>query len=164
MTTRKCFYSFHFTPDSSRAGQVRNMGVVEGNKPASDNDWEDVKAGGDKAIKKWIDDQLYGRSCTVVLIGAKTAKREWIDYEITESWNRGKGVLGIYVHNLKDFNSTQANKGANPFAHIDVGEKKMSSIVKAKDPIYTTSTKVYDYIKENISDWIEEAITIRDKH
>lgn len=140
------------------------MGVVEGNPPASDNDWEDVKAGGDKAIKAWIDKQLKGRSCTIVLIGANTAKRKWIDYEIKESWNNKKGVLGIYVHNLKDLGGKQSTKGSNPFAHFDVGDKKMSSIVKAKDPPYTTSTKVYSHIKDNISDWIEEAITIRGNH
>ena len=39
---RKAFYSFHYKPDASRAGQVRNIGVVEGNTPVSDNDWEAV--------------------------------------------------------------------------------------------------------------------------
>ena len=39
---RKAFYSFHYKPDASRAGQVRNIGVVEGNTPVSDNDWETV--------------------------------------------------------------------------------------------------------------------------
>lgn len=27
---RKVFYSFHFAPDSWRASQVRNIGIVEG--------------------------------------------------------------------------------------------------------------------------------------
>ena len=39
---RRAFYSFHYKPDASRAGQVRNIGVVEGNTPVSDNDWETV--------------------------------------------------------------------------------------------------------------------------
>ena len=38
------------------------MAVVEGNKPASDNDREEIKNGGDKAIQKWIDDRLDGKS------------------------------------------------------------------------------------------------------
>ena len=70
---RRAFYSFHYKPDNWRASQVRNMGVVEGNKPASDNDWEKVTNGGDKAIQKWIDGQLSGKSIAIVLIGAKTA-------------------------------------------------------------------------------------------
>ena len=35
---RKAFYSFHYIPDNWRASQVRNMGLIEGNKPASDNE------------------------------------------------------------------------------------------------------------------------------
>jgi len=75
---RKVFYSFHFQPDHSRAALVRNMGVLEGNPAASDNDWEAVKKGGDAAIQRWIDGQLFGKSCAVVLIGAQTAGRKWI--------------------------------------------------------------------------------------
>src|SRR4051794_17379767 len=93
--TRKAFYSFHYLPDHWRASQVRNVGAVEGNPAASDNDWETVKKGGDAAIQKWIDGQLSGRTCTVVLIGSETAKRKWIDYEIKKSWVDKKGVLGI---------------------------------------------------------------------
>ena len=40
---RKVFYSFHFDNDNWRAGQVRNMGVVEGNQPVSGNKWEEIK-------------------------------------------------------------------------------------------------------------------------
>jgi len=79
---RRVFYSFHYLPDAWRTSQVRNIGAIEGSKPASDNDWEAVKKGGEKAIQKWIDDQLDGRSCTVVLIGKDTAKRKWINYQI----------------------------------------------------------------------------------
>lgn len=43
--TRKCFYSFHYEPDNWRASQIREMGSLEGNRPATDNDWEEVKKG-----------------------------------------------------------------------------------------------------------------------
>jgi len=51
---RQVFYSFHYKPDSWRASQVRNIGTIEGSKPASDNDWETIIKSGDEAIKKWI--------------------------------------------------------------------------------------------------------------
>lgn len=160
---RKAFYSFHYKPDNWRASQVRNMGVVEGNKPAADNDWEAVKKGGDAAIQAWIDGQLHGRSVAVVLIGAETAGRKWINYEIAKAWNDGKGVLGIYVHNLKDSAGEQTIKGANPFEEFTLNEskKRLSSIVKAYDPPYSTSTNVYKHINDNLATWIEEAIAIR---
>ena len=163
---RRAFYSFHYVPDNWRASQVRNMGVVDGNKPATDNDWETVKKGGDAAIKKWIDDQLDGRSCTVVLIGAETAGRKWIDYEIETSWNEGKGVLGIYIHNLKNSDGKQSTKGKNPFETFTMkqDQAKLSSIVKAYDLPFTDSQKVYDHIKTNLADWIEAAIKIRNEY
>lgn len=163
---RRAFYSFHYVPDNWRASQVRNMGVVDGNKPATDNDWETVKKGGDAAIKKWIDDQLDGRSCTVVLIGSDTAGRKWINYEIEKSWNEGKGVLGIHVHNIKDSDGKQSSKGKNPFETftMDKDQSKLSSIVKTYDPPYTDSKKAYDYINTNLSDWIEKAIEIRNNY
>ncbi len=157
---RRVFFSFHYKPDSWRAAQVRNMGVIEGNVPVSDNDWEAVKRGGDKAIKAWIDGQLYGRSCTVVLVGEKTAGRKWIKYEIEESWDAGKGVVGIYIHNLEDSNGNQSQKGRNPF-DFTVGGEKLSAVLKLYDPPYKSSSYVYNHIKENIANWVEEAIQIR---
>ena len=85
---RNAFYSFHYKPDNARASQIRNMGVVDGNKPAADNDWETITRGGDEAIERWIIDQLKGRSCAIVLIGQNTAGRKWINYEISTAWNK----------------------------------------------------------------------------
>lgn len=160
---RRVFYSFHYKPDNWRASQVRNMGVIEGNRPCSDNDWETITQGGDEKIKKWIAEQLDGKSCAVVLIGANTADRKWINHEIVKAWNDKKGVVGVYVHNLQNRDQQQSKKGANPFANIkheDSG-KMLSSIVKAYDPPYSTSASVYNHIKENLATWVEEAITIR---
>lgn len=163
---RNVFYSFHYKPDNWRASQVRNMGVIEGNRPCSDNDWETVTQGGDEKIKKWISDQLDGKSCAVVLIGANTAGRKWINYEIVKAWDDNKGVVGIYVHNLQDSDQKQSTKGTNPFANIKYGNsgKMLSEIVKAYDPPFTISQNIYSHIKENIATWIEEAITIRTNH
>jgi hypothetical protein len=164
--TRKVFYSFHYVPDNWRVSQVRNIGAIEGNKPASDNDWETVTKGGDKAIEKWISDQMSGRSCVVVLIGAGTANRKWINHEIVKAWDAGKGVLGVHIHNLKGIDGKTSAKGANPFDVIKHGAtgKKLSAIAKAYDPPGVTSTEVYSHIKNNIETWIEDAIAIRGKN
>jgi len=161
---RRTFFSFHYIPDNWRASQVRNAGVIEGNAPVSDNDWEKITGKGDAAIKDWIADQLKGRSCAVVLAGNGTAGRKWIKYEIIEAWNSKMGVVGVCIHNLKDVLGKQSLKGANPFTNLTVGDKVMSSIVKLYDPPYTTSTDVYDYIKRNITSWTDEACEIRGKH
>jgi hypothetical protein len=163
---RRVFYSFYYKEDNWRAAQIRNIGVIEGNQPVSDNDWEKVKRGGDDAIKRWINDQLNGRSCTIVLIGSNTAGRKWINYEIVKSWNEGKGLLGIYIHNLKDKDGKQSTKGRNPFDAFTMKRDniKLSSIVKVFDPPYDDSQMAYNYIKDNIASWVEEAINIRNNY
>lgn len=166
MATRKVFYSFHYKNDAWRASQVRNMGAVEGNPPASDNDWEKVQVGGDTSIKRWIDNQLNGRSATVVLIGRNTAGRKWINYEIEQSWNLQKGLLGINIHALKNRDGEQAVKGENPFGGFTIQSsgKSLSDIVKTYDPPYLTSKFAYEYISDNLSNWIEESIKIRNSY
>jgi hypothetical protein len=160
---RRVFFSFHYKPDNWRASQVRNAGVVEGNQAVSDNDWETIKGGGDEAIKRWIDGQLSGRSCAVVLIGSATAGRKWIEYEIAKAWNDSRGVVGIYIHNLADASGSQCTKGRSPFEGLtmDRDKTKLSSVVKAYDPPYARSTAVYSHIKDNIERWVDEAISIR---
>ncbi|MCZ0942664.1 MAG: TIR domain-containing protein [Gammaproteobacteria bacterium] len=158
---RRVFFSFHYAPDNWRAAQVRNMGVVEGNAPLSDNAWESVTRGGERVIRRWIDDQMHGRSCAVVLIGSKTAGRKWVEYEIEKAWTDGKGLLGIYIHNLEGSSGNQSEKGRNPFEKFLIGKRKFSTIVRAYDPPYKRSTNVYAHINENIADWIEEALQIR---
>ena len=165
-TTRRVFYSFNYELDAWRTSQVRNIGVVEGNKPVTDNDWEKVKQGGDEAIEEWIKTQLNNRTCTVVLVGSATADRQWIDYEIIESWNSKKGVVGIYIHGLKDKDGKTTTKGNNPFDSIKFKKdgEKLSSIVKCHTPKGKDSQEKYADIKDNLSDWVEEAIDIRNNY
>ena len=107
---------------------------------------------------------MHGKSCSIVLIGSQTAGRKWINYEVEKAWNDGKGLLGIYIHNLKDRLGNQSAKGKDPFVGFTVGQKRLSDIVRAYDPPYKTSTYVYGHIKDNIADWIEEAIRIRGRY
>lgn len=160
---RRCFYSFHYKPDATRASQVRNIGSVEGNRPATDNDWETITKGGDAAIKKWIADQMKGRSATIVLVGTNTANRKWINYEIIACWNAGMGVVGIHIHGLKDLNGNISTKGNNPFDYITHGptKNKLSSIVKCYNPAGTNSKDRYGWISKYLANAVEEAITIR---
>jgi MTH538 TIR-like domain (DUF1863) len=161
---RKCFYSFHYKPDGWRASKVRNIGVIEGNQTVSDNDWEKITRGGDPAIERWIAEQMNGKSCNIVLIGAQTAGRKWINYEIIKAWNDKKGVFGIYIHNITNSNGDRSAKGSNPFRDITVGQKgSMADIVQTYDPPYIQSDAVYGYISKNVESWVDEAIKIRNR-
>lgn len=163
--TRRVFYSFHYEPDVMRVSQVRNIGALEANKPATDNDWETVISGKDDAIKRWITEQMKGRSCTVVLVGENTAGRKWINHEIVKSWDEGMGVVGIHIHGLKHIDGHVAHKGANPFDCIDYADtgKKLSSIVKCYNPVGSDSKERYAWIAKHLENAVEEAIKIRNE-
>lgn len=117
---RKVFYSFHFDGDCQRASQVRNIGSLEDNKPINDNDWEALKMKGDAAVERWIADQLYGRSATVLLVGNGTANRKWINHEILETWDEGKGIVGVRIHGLKNLAGSTSTAGSNPFDYVSI--------------------------------------------
>ncbi len=163
-TKRQVFYSFHYKPDCWRTSQVRNIGTIEGNRPAPDNEWEEITSAGDDAIKKWINDQMKYRSCTIVLVGNKTANRKWINYEIVKSWNDSMGVVGIYIHGLKNSDGYISEKGENPFDYITYGDsgKKLSAIVKCYNPAGTNSKEKYDWISKHLANAVEEAVEIRE--
>lgn len=160
---RKVFYSFNYAADFVRASAVRTLGIVEGNPSAPEKDWAALVKAGEVAIQRWIDGQLAGRVCTIVLIGANTAGRRWIKYEVDKSWNEKKGVLGIHIHNLKDAAGTQSPKGKNPFEDFTLKREgvKMSTLVKAYDPPPTDARAAANYISLNLAKWVEEAIRIR---
>ena len=160
---RRVLYSFHYKPDNWRAAQVRNIGAIKGNRPATDNDWETVKKGGDLAIKRWIASQMKRRSCCVVLVGSNTAKRKWINHDIKEAWKKGMGLVGIHVHGLKDRDGCTSSKGRNPFDFIRLGSqgKRLSSVVKCYDPRGRSSQERHNWIAKHLSNAVEQAIRIR---
>lgn len=158
---RKVFFSFYFDEDGWRAGMVRNIGKLEADNPVSGNEWEEVKRGGDAAIKRWIDNQMAGKTCCVVLVGANTYTRPWVKYEIEKSWNSGKGLVGIRVHGLKNQKGYTSSVGPNPFDDFNIGTAKLSSRVELFNPAGQDSLAVYASIGADIESLVERAIKNR---
>lgn len=157
---RRVFFSFHYDKDGWRAAKIRNIGKLEADNPVSDNEWEQIKKGGDAAIQRWIDRQMYGKSCCVVLVGEQTASRKWVKYEIQQSWRSGKGVVGIRIHRITDRDDRTSPSGPSPF-DTTVDGVKLSSIIRLYDPTGYDSKSVYATIANGIEGWVEEAIRIR---
>ncbi|OOF51734.1 hypothetical protein BKK54_01790 [Rodentibacter genomosp. 1] len=170
---RRVFYSFHYQKDNWRVSQIRNIGAIEGNKIATDNEWEEVKRQGDLAIRYWINENLENRSCLIVLIGEETSTRKWVLYEIEEAWNRGMGVLGVYIENLKDNKGNFSQRGKNPFEKFNFQDDSFipfSCIVPILDPekfemesFFTDlgGNSSYNIIGKNLEQYIEKAIEKR---
>lgn len=168
-TKRRIFYSFHFDNDVFRVQQIRQMGVLEGDEPVTANKWEEVKKGGEAAIQRWIDENMSGKSCIVVLIGQDTASSPWVRYEIKKAWEECKGIVSIHIHNLKcpvrakayPYTEGKCPMGTNPLSTFTVNGKSMDQIVRTYNP---SSGDAYGDIKTNLEKWIEEAINIRSNY
>ena len=160
MAKRQVFFSFHYSRDSWRAAQVKNMGLVDSSSTWSANDWEEVRYKSEAKIKEWIDSQMKMRSCVVVLVGQETSSRKWVKYEIEKAYELNKGIVGIYIHKLKDEGGNQTDKGANPFYSVYTNDgERLSKYVTCFDSNYQTSKYVYDDISDNIEDLIEDALS-----
>lgn len=140
---RRVFFSFHYQRDIFRVNQIRSMPNITGCAAAGFQDaslWEDAEKKGEAAIKKLIDDGLNNTSVTVVCIGAKTAGRKYINYEIQKSIDRGNGLVGVQIHHLRDQNQNTDSAGEIPAKLTNGGYKS------------------YKYVdKEKLAKWIEDA-------
>ena len=132
---RRVFFSFHYERDIWRASQIRNSWVTKPDRETAGfwdaASWEEVKKKGEEAIKRWIDNQLNGTSVTVVLIGAETSESKWVGYEIQKSYQMRNGMVGIYIHNMKDQYERTDYKGKNPFDNWSItrnGQKNTSFV------------------------------------
>ena len=154
---RQVFFSFHHARDNWRANQVRNSWVTQDRKSVGFWDaaeWEKVKKTDAASVHKWIDKQMEGTSVTAVLVGAETANRDHVRYEIRRVHELGKGILAVRISNIKNKNGLTDIAGENPFYKVT---GLVSGTQKSLGAIYP----IYDYVSgdgyKNLGDWIEKA-------
>ena len=119
---RKVFFSFHYKPDVHRAWVVRNSWVTKEDRTESGffdaSVFEAKQRESDEALKNFLRDGMNGTTVTCVLIGSETALRPWVRYELVRSFQRGNGLFGIRIHNIKNLQKLPSSSGLNPFDHL----------------------------------------------
>lgn len=156
---KSVFFSFHYAHDSWRVNQVAKIGALDGQPILEAQDWEDVKKQGKEAIKKWINDQMAGKSAVVVLVGAETAGRSWVKYEIIKAWNDKRPLVGVRIHGLADASQQTDSPGDSPFAKIELPDNggTLADYVPLHDPAGSDSKAVHASIVANIESWVDGA-------
>ncbi len=142
---RHVYFAFHYEKDIWRVNQVRNSGLLFGAYSVGFADrslWERTKTSGRVALERLILDGLNGTSATVVLIGEETANRDWVRFELEESYERANALIGVRVHHLADQRGYSSRKGRIPDLLKEIGA-----------PIYDWNANPHD-----LGDWIEDAI------
>lgn len=148
------FYSFHYERDASRVMQIRNMGALEAQRLMDAQDWEEVWKGGHQAIERWIAEQMRHKTAVVVLVGAETASRPWVRYEIQEAWENNVPLVGIRIHGLGGFENRSDPPGADPFSTAGLP----AGYVQLFNPSGVTSQAIYNDIRDNLKVWVSCAI------
>ena len=161
---RRVFFSFHYDNDINRSMIVRNSWVTQGKEAPGFIDkaeFEKMKRKGEKEVYKWIDKQLEGTSVTVVLIGAETLSRPFVQYEICKSLQRGNAVIGVYINWIRDMRTLKISAKGN--IHTVIGYYEDGS------PAYFDNVcdGIYDYVTQdgyaNMGSWIEIAACAHNK-
>ncbi|MEW8375797.1 MAG: TIR domain-containing protein [Candidatus Thiodiazotropha sp.] len=166
---RTIFFSFSFE-DVFKANQVRKSGSFSGSRRSGFKDraeYTKVSSGGSAAVKRWINNQMRGCSVTCVLIGRNTYQSKWVNYEIQQSIENKMGLLGIFIHKLKDPTNTP-NTGLfapkNPLDNHQLAVRGLLGTTTAKASevyeTYTWETGLLGAIGNELGDWVEAAARI----
>lgn len=147
---RRVYFCFHYI-DIFRVNQVRNSWLTHRDRGSAGfydaAEFERLQRQGDMAIKHWIREQLWNTSVTVALVGSDTWRRPYVQYEIEQSIEMGKGLLAIHLHNINSIGGP-IRPGPSPFLHHAPGRWVPS----------------YDWILHdgynNIGTWVEAAAAL----
>lgn len=154
---KNVFFSFHFD-DVFVVNQIRHSGMIRGVSKSGFKDkaeFEKIKLEGNKAVKKWIDKQMEGTSVTAVLIGEETLGRDFVQYEIEKSVERGNAIIGITMDDMKKITGVQYKStcDTNTVVYYD----KTGMGIRFID----VADGVYSYANQNgyekLGSWIETA-------
>lgn len=154
---RNTFFSFHYTRDIWRANIIRNCWYGRDREAAGFWDSslrEKTKDRRESAIKDKIRTGLNETDVTIVLIGRFTSERKWVLYEISESIHKKNGLLGIYIHNLKNRYGETDELGENPFKKFYVNKGGRRIYFSEFIPTYYWKR---DKGYNNLRYWIETA-------
>ena len=154
---RRTFFSFHYNPDVSRSYVVKNSQIVKDREDAGFLDssaFEKAKNENPESLKRFLKKEMEGSSVVCALVGAETATRPWVRFELHQAVWDGRGLLGIRIHTIQDFNRTTASFGKNPFdvLGVYVAEQKMYLIERTSVNDQWTYTSHFQ--KQVLPKWV----------
>lgn len=156
---RRVYFAFHYQNDITRVNVVRNSWLTHKDRESAGffdaSLWEKAKKTGDDAIKRMIQNGLEGTSVTAFLLGAETAQRPWVRYELEESHKRGNGMLAVTIHGIKNFLGQISLPGQNIF------DTFWTTDVLGQKHYLSWSYPLYDWVLNdgynNFGVWVEQA-------
>jgi hypothetical protein len=113
---------------------VRNSSVRM--KPANQRRMEQGRVK-DATIKRLLRMKMSWASTVVVLVGAKTHSRPWVNWEIEQANRQGKRIVGVY---LKGGTAANVPKALNDYGHALVkwNPKSIADAVEGRSNRFET--------------------------
>lgn len=145
----------------SRAWVVKNSQVTKDREDAGFLDssaFEEARRKDPDTLKRFLRKEMEGSSVVCVLVGAETALRRWVRFEIMQGILDERGIFGIRIHTIADLNGRNANAGPNPFdlLGVYVNDKKMYFTERAS--VSDKWTYTTDFGQQMLPKWAYGAI------
>lgn len=121
-TRHRVFISYHHTRDQAWYDALSvafhdRLQLLTDNSLERRIDSEDV----DYVMRRIREHHLHGSSCTIVLCGADTWRRKYVDWEILASLNQGMGLVGVWLPTLPSGSNSGTCKPARLQDNINSG-------------------------------------------
>lgn len=119
---RKIFVSYHHRGDQQYYNEFSRI-FHDGYQLITDNSLERAVDSGDVdyIMRRIREEHLHGSSCTVVLCGANTPNRKYVDWEILASLNQGMALIGVGLPGIIGFPNGGTAKPARLQDNINSG-------------------------------------------
>src|SRR5258708_33935952 len=131
---RRVFYSFHYQRDVQRAQVVRQSWVTQPERETAgffdSSVFESKQRTSDDALKSFLNEGLKNSSVNCVLAGNQTALRRWVRYERLRGFVDGRGIIGISIHSIWNFQKETDPPGSNPLKYLAFELKNGTSYVQ----------------------------------
>lgn len=153
---RRVFFSFHYKPDVQRSEVVKKSQFLRGKELAGFFDssaMEEAQRKDPDALRRFLTREMEGSSVVCVLIGQETASRQWVRFEILQGLVDARGVVGVRVHTIADFNRNVAQAGPNPFDVLGVYCKDGNVYVVERSTDGTKWQYTTDFGKTPLEHW-----------
>jgi hypothetical protein len=119
---RRVFFAYHYKPDVQRAQVVSKSWVTKPDRESAgfmnNLEFEKKQRQDKELLKQFLSDAMKSSSVTAVLIGTETVYRPWVRYELVRSFQQGRGLLGIHVHNINGFDGKPVAQGPDPLENL----------------------------------------------
>jgi hypothetical protein len=153
---RRVFFSFHYKPDVQRSEVVKNSQFLKGKELAgffNSSAMEEAQRKDPDALRRFLKREMEGSSVVCVLMGEETANRRWVRFEILQGLMDARGIVGVRIHTIADFNRNVARVGPNAFDVLGVYSKDGAVYVVERSADGTKWQYTTDFGRTALPNW-----------